>query len=83
MNNFELANGSHVWFEGVVAAKSRNQSGSLWSVVVQDLTTPTDQVQVELNAYFAANKRNNGLGFAIPLTSIIGVKAYKFLSQTL
>ncbi len=42
-----------------------------------------DQVQLELNAYFAANKKNSGLGFAIPLTSIMGVKAYKFLSQTL
>lgn len=38
--------------------------------------------QKELEAYFAASKKNKGVGFAIGLDSIMGVKLYKFFTQT-
>ena len=41
-----------------------------------------DECKRELEAYFAASKRNAGVAFTIKLNSIIGVKMYKFLSQT-
>lgn len=40
-------------------------------------------VKVELEAFFAASKRNKGIGFSIPMTSLIGVKVYQFLADTL
>lgn len=36
----------------------------------------------ELDAYFAASKRNRGIAYTIDLTSFMGVKLYKFFSQT-
>lgn len=36
----------------------------------------------ELETFFKSSKRHRGIGFAIPLTSIIGVKLYKFLAHT-
>jgi hypothetical protein len=42
-----------------------------------------EQVQTEMNAFFLAAKRNRGIGFAIQMNSIVGVRIYKFLSQTL
>lgn len=44
--------------------------------------TLLDDAQRELNAFFSASKRNAGVGFAIPLTSIMGVRIYKFLTRT-
>ena len=41
------------------------------------------ELKKELEAYFAINKRNKGIGFAIPLTSIIGAKIYHFLADTI
>lgn len=35
----------------------------------------------ELEAFFAISKRNRGIGFCVPLTSIIGVRVYEFLSN--
>ena len=40
-------------------------------------------IKVELEAFFAANKKNKGIGFSIPMTSITGVTVYKFLTNTL
>lgn len=37
----------------------------------------------ELSAFFAINKRNKGIGFSIPLTSIIGIKVYQFLANAI
>lgn len=37
----------------------------------------------ELDAYFIASKRNAGIGFTVELNSIMGVKMYKFFSQTI
>lgn len=36
----------------------------------------------EIEAYFAASKKNKGVAFTVKLDSIVGVKLYKFLSQT-
>lgn len=40
-------------------------------------------VEREVSAFFMASKRNRGVGFAIPLTTLMGVRVYKFLTQTL
>ena len=40
------------------------------------------ELQKELEAYFAISKRNRGVGFAIDLDSFMGVKLYKFFTQT-
>ena len=37
----------------------------------------------ELEAFFVASKKNKGIGFAIDLTTLIGVKLYRFLTNTL
>ena len=39
-------------------------------------------IKNELNAFFMANKKNRGIGFSIPLSSIIGVRVYQFLANT-
>ena len=41
------------------------------------------QIKAELEAFFASSKRNKGVGFAIPFRSIIGLKAYHFISNDL
>ena len=40
------------------------------------------ELQKELEAYFAISKKNRGVGFAIDLDSFMGVKLYKFFTQT-
>ncbi len=35
----------------------------------------------ELEAFFKVNKRNRGIGFSIPMTSLIGMKVYQFLAD--
>ena len=42
-----------------------------------------EDMKRELDAYFIASKKNAGIGFTIALDSIVGVKVYKFLSQTI
>ena len=37
----------------------------------------------ELQAFFMANKKNKGIGFKVDLTSMIGVKLYRFLADSL
>jgi hypothetical protein len=38
-------------------------------------------VKNELEAFFKVNKRNRGIGFSIPMTSLIGMKVYQFLAD--
>ena len=38
-----------------------------------------ETVKSELEAFFKINKRNRGIGFSIPMTSLIGMKVYQFL----
>lgn len=39
------------------------------------------EMKKELEAFFAVNKRNKGIGFSIDMTSIIGIKVYQFLAN--
>ncbi len=41
------------------------------------------EVKPDLQAFFKANKYNKGIGFIIPMTSLIGVKLYQFLTDSL
>ena len=41
------------------------------------------QIKEEVEAFFIANKRNRGVGFAVPFNSIIGLKAYHFIANDL
>lgn len=40
------------------------------------------EIKRELEAYFAISKRNTGIAYTMPLTTIVGVKMYKFFTQT-
>lgn len=51
----------------------------IYSLVREDLVS---EIKVELEAYFLSSKRNAGIAFTIDLNSIVGVKTYKFLTQT-
>lgn len=42
-----------------------------------------EQLKTEINAYFLTHNKNKGIGFSIPLTSVIGAKLYHFLANTL
>ena len=42
-----------------------------------------EELKPELNAFFMASKYNKGIGFSIPMTSIIGVKLYQFFTDSL
>lgn len=39
-------------------------------------------IKKELDAFFVASKRNRGISFSIRLSSIIGVRVYQFLANT-
>ena len=41
-----------------------------------------ESAKKELEAFFKVSKRNRGIGFSIPMTSLIGMKVYQFLSDT-
>ncbi|MBO6280564.1 MAG: hypothetical protein J6M95_03180 [Bacilli bacterium] len=47
---------------------------------VREETVP--DIKKEIDAYFVASKRNKGIAYTIQLSSIVGVKMYKFLTQT-
>lgn len=40
-----------------------------------------DEATTELEAYYAASKRNKGIGFSISLTGLSGVRMYQFLAN--
>lgn len=42
-----------------------------------------ESVKKELEAFFKISKRNRGIGFSIPMTSIIGMTLYQFLVDSL
>ena len=42
----------------------------------------SEDLKKEIDVYFVASKKNRGIAYTIALTSIVGVKMYKFLSQT-
>ena len=41
-----------------------------------------DNMKKELEAFFLAGNKNKGIGFSIPMTSLIGMKVYQFLTAT-
>lgn len=41
-----------------------------------------EQTREELEIFFMANKKNRGIGFAVPLSSLQGIRMYKYLTQT-
>ena len=49
--------------------------------IIKRETIPDAKMEIE--AFFAASKRNKGIGFTIPFTSVAGVKIYQFLANTL
>lgn len=51
----------------------------IYTFVREDLVP---SIKRELEAFFALSKRNAGIAFTIDLDSVVGVKTYKFLSQT-
>ena len=51
----------------------------IYSIVREDTVKDIKQ---ELDVYFIASKRNKGIAYTISLNSIVGVKMYKFLTQT-
>ena len=40
-----------------------------------------NEATTELTAYYAATKRNKGIGFSISLTGLAGVRMYQFLAN--
>lgn len=44
--------------------------------------TKIENAKKELEAFFIVNKRNRGVGFSIPMTSLIGMKVYQFLADS-
>jgi len=56
-----------------------NEKDIIYSVVREDAVP---DIKKELDVYFLASKNNRGIAFTIRLTSVMGVKVYKFLTQT-
>lgn len=57
-----------------------NRKEIIFSIVSENMI---EDVKKELNAFFVASRHNKGIGFSIPMTSIIGIQIYKFLSNSL
>ena len=55
-----------------------NQKDVVLSFISED---KINDLCIELEAFFAANKHNKGISFAIPLSSVIGVRVYQFLAD--
>lgn len=57
-----------------------NSKDVVFSIIKQ---SAIPDAKAELEAFFAASKKNKGIGFTIPMTSVTGVTVYKFLTNTL
>ena len=57
-----------------------NTKGVVNAVISEDRL---DDVKRELSIFFAASKKNRGIAFTIPFTSVEGVRIYKYLTQTI
>ena len=62
-----------------ILAIEDNRKEIIYSIVSEDAI---EDIKREIDAYFAVSKRNAGIAFTINLTSVVGVKIYKFLTQT-
>ena len=56
-----------------------NRKEIIYTLVNEDYVK---DIKMELEAYFAASKRNAGVAYTIDVDSFVGVKLYKFLTQT-
>lgn len=56
-----------------------NRKEIVYSLLREDCVSDCKK---DIEAYFAASKRNAGVAFTIDLDTIVGVKLYKFLTQT-
>ena len=57
-----------------------NRKEIVFSLLREDFV---EEFKNEIDAYFAASKKNAGVAFTLDVKSIVGVKIYKFLSQTI
>ena len=57
-----------------------NHKDLIISLIPEELI---NQINIELEAYFAASERNRGIGFTVPMDSIISVRVYNFLADML
>ncbi len=57
-----------------------NKKEIIYSIVREDAVL---DLKKDIDVYFVASKKNKGIAYTIALTSIVGVKMYKFLSQTI
>lgn len=57
-----------------------NHKELIFSLVPEDLVP---KMNLELEAFFAANEKNKGIAFTIPLESIMSVRVYNFLADML
>ena len=55
-----------------------NTKEVIYSFIKQE---SVNEATKELEAFFMISKRNRGIGFSVPLTSIIGVRVFEFLSN--
>ena len=72
--------------EGTATSKVRdilniedNRKEIVFSLIREDYIS---EFQKELEAFFASSRMSKGVGFAVNLDSIMGVKLYKFFTQT-
>lgn len=56
-----------------------NGKDIVFSLISED---KVEDIKKVIEAFFIANKRNRGISFSIRLTSIIGVRVYQFLANT-
>lgn len=63
-----------------ILAIEENRKEIIYSLIREEYVP---EIKRELEAYFAASKKNAGVAFTINLDSIVGVKIYKFLTQTI
>lgn len=63
-----------------ILAIEENRKEIIYSLIRDEYVS---EIKKELEAYFAASKKNAGVAFTIDLDSIVGVKLYKFLTQTI
>ena len=57
-----------------------NHKDLIISLITENLI---ERIVKELDAYFAASEKNRGIGFTIPMSSIISTRVYNFLADAL
>lgn len=63
-----------------VLGVTQDTKGIVNAIVSEDRIKEVNQ---ELEIFFKASKRNRGVAFSIPFSSVQGVKIYKYLTQTI